>query len=74
MKLLRWGAKGEEKPGLIGKDGARHDLSGVIGDVTPDLLSREGLQRLAGIDAAVLPKITHAALLGVPLTVISKIV
>ena len=74
MKLLRWGAKGEEKPGLIGKDGAPRDLSGVIGDITPDHLSREGLQRLAGIDAGGLPKIPHAARLGVPLTGISKIV
>lgn len=74
MKLLRWGAKGEEKPGLIDKDGAARDLSGVIADITPDLLSREGLQRLAGIDAAGLPKVPHAARLGVPLRGISKIV
>ena len=74
MKLLRWGAKGEEKPGLIDKDGAARDLSGVIGDVTPDHLSHEGLQRLAGIDAAGLPKVPHAARLGVPFTGISKIV
>ncbi|HWF64014.1 MAG TPA: fumarylacetoacetate hydrolase family protein [Rhizomicrobium sp.] len=74
MKLLRWGAKGEEKPGLIDKDGAARDLSGVISDITPDLLSREGLQRLAGIDAAGLPKVPYAARLGVPLTGISKIV
>ncbi len=50
------------------------DLSGVIADITPDLLSPEGLQRLARIDAAGLPKVPHAARLGVPLTGISKIV
>jgi len=74
MKLIRWGAKGEEKPGLIDKDGSPRDLSGVIGDITPDLLSAEGLQRLAQIDAGGLPKVPHAARLGVPLTGISKIV
>jgi 2-keto-4-pentenoate hydratase/2-oxohepta-3-ene-1,7-dioic acid hydratase in catechol pathway len=74
MKLIRWGAKGEEKPGLIDKDGTPRDLSGVIGDITPDLLSPEGLQRLGRIDAAGLPKVPHAARLGVPLTGISKIV
>jgi 2,4-didehydro-3-deoxy-L-rhamnonate hydrolase len=74
MKLIRWGAKGEEKPGLIDKDGSPRDLSGVIGDITPDLLSPEGLQRLARTDAAGLPKVPHAARLGVPLTGISKIV
>jgi 2,4-diketo-3-deoxy-L-fuconate hydrolase len=74
MKLIRWGAKGEEKPGLIDKDGSPRDLSGVIGDITPDLLSPEGLQRLARTDPAGLPKVPHAARLGVPLTGISKIV
>ena len=74
MKLIRWGAKGEEKPGLIDKDGSPRDLSGVIGDITPDLLSAEGLQRLAQIDAGGLPKVPHATRLGVPMTGISKIV
>ena len=74
MKLLRWGAKGEEKPGLIDKAGSPRDLSGVIGDITPDLLSSERLQRLAQIDAGGLPMVPHAARLGVPLTGISKIV
>jgi 2,4-diketo-3-deoxy-L-fuconate hydrolase len=74
MKLIRWGAKGEEKPGLIDKDGTLRDLSSVISDITPDLLSPEGLQRLARTDAAGLPKVPHAARLGVPLTGISKIV
>jgi 2,4-diketo-3-deoxy-L-fuconate hydrolase len=74
MKLIRWGAKGEEKPGLIDKDGSPSDLSGVIGDITPDLLSPEGLQRLARTDPAGLPKVPHTARLGVPLTGISKIV
>jgi 2-keto-4-pentenoate hydratase/2-oxohepta-3-ene-1,7-dioic acid hydratase in catechol pathway len=74
MKLIRWGAVGEEKPGLIDKDGIPRDLSGVIGDITPDLLSPEGLERLAQTAPAGLPKVPHAARLGVPLTGISKIV
>ena len=74
MKLIRWGAKGEEKPGLVDKDGVLRDLSGLVGDITPDLLSPEGLQRLTKIEAASLPKAPHAGRLGVPLTGISKIV
>jgi len=75
MKLLRWGGKGEEKPGLVDQDGTARDLSGVIGDITPDLLSPDGLKRLAAIGgAASLPKVPHAARRGVPLTAISKIV
>jgi 2-keto-4-pentenoate hydratase/2-oxohepta-3-ene-1,7-dioic acid hydratase in catechol pathway len=74
MKLIRWGAKGEEKPGLVDKDGVARDLSGIIGGITPDLLSPEGLAGLGQIDSLSLPKIPHAARLGVPFTGISKIV
>jgi 2,4-diketo-3-deoxy-L-fuconate hydrolase len=74
MKLIRWGAKGAEKPGLLDGAGVARDLSGMIGDFTPDLLSPEGLNRLANIDRASLPKVAAGARLGVPLTGISKIV
>jgi 2-keto-4-pentenoate hydratase/2-oxohepta-3-ene-1,7-dioic acid hydratase in catechol pathway len=74
MKLIRWGAKGAEKPGLVDKAGALRDLSGQIAEITPDLLSPEGLKRLAVIEAAGLPRIPDGARLGVPFTGISKIV
>ena len=35
MKLLRFGPKGREKPGILDKDGVIRDLSGVIDDITP---------------------------------------
>ena len=74
MKLMRWGAKGAEKPGLVDGMGVARDLSGKIGDITSDLLSPEGLSRLAGIDPAGLPVIAKDSRLGVPFTGISKIV
>lgn len=74
MKLLRWGAKGEEKPGLVDGDGVPRDLSGVIAELTPEHLSPDGLARLAQIDSKGLPKVPHAARLGVPFAGISKIV
>jgi 2-keto-4-pentenoate hydratase/2-oxohepta-3-ene-1,7-dioic acid hydratase in catechol pathway len=74
MKLMRWGGKGEEKPGLMDKAGVARDLSGLIAELTPDLLSSEGLRRLAQIDATGLPRVPHAVRLGVPFTGISKIV
>ena len=33
MKLLRYGPKGQEKPGLLDKDGQIRDLSGVVADI-----------------------------------------
>ncbi|HXR94299.1 MAG TPA: fumarylacetoacetate hydrolase family protein, partial [Rhizomicrobium sp.] len=74
MKLIRWGAKGEEKPGLIDSNGTRRDLSGAVADITPDRLSPQTLERLAQLDAGSLPVVSHGARLGVPLTGISKIV
>jgi len=74
MKLMRWGANGAEKPGLVDRTGVARDLSGVVADITPDLLTPEGLSRLAGIDAASLPVIPVGARLGIPFTGISKIV
>jgi 2,4-didehydro-3-deoxy-L-rhamnonate hydrolase len=74
MKLIRWGAKGSEKPGLVDAEGVMRDLSGRVGEITPALLAPEELQRLAAIDAASLPKVPDGVRLGVPLTGISKIV
>ncbi len=74
MKLIRWGLKGAEKPGLVDKAGVLRDLSAQIGDITPDQLSPDGLKRLAAIDASGLPKVPEGSRLGVPFSGISKIV
>ena len=74
MKLIRWGAKGAEKPGLVDADGILRDLSAHLPEIVPELLSPEGLARLSTIDTAGLPKIPGGARLGMPFTGISKIV
>jgi 2-keto-4-pentenoate hydratase/2-oxohepta-3-ene-1,7-dioic acid hydratase in catechol pathway len=66
MKLLRYGPKGQEKPGLLDGEGRIRDLSGVIADLTPDHLSPEGLKALAAIDAASLPVVEGEQRYGVP--------
>ena len=55
MKLLRFGPKGNEKPGLLDAQGQVRDLSGVLPDLTSAHLGRASLDRLASIDAAQLP-------------------
>ncbi len=74
MKLIRWGAAGAEKPGLVDNAGVLRDLSGKIADITPDLLSDEALGRLASLDSASLPKVPEGSRLGVPLSFVPKIV
>ena len=55
MKLLRYGAKGAEKPGLLDADGHIRDLSAHVADIAGDALSPVGLQRIAALDPASLP-------------------
>ena len=66
MKLLRYGPKGQEKPGLLDAEGRIRDLSGVVADITPDLLSAEGLAKLAAIDTGSLPVVEGEQRYGVP--------
>lgn len=50
MKLLRWGAPGEERPGLLDQDGNVRDLTGHVDDITGATLAPATLARLAAID------------------------
>ncbi len=64
MKLLRHGANGAEKPGLLHKDGTIRDLSGVVADIGGDVLSEKGLAALAKVDASTLPVVDAKTRLG----------
>ncbi|SAK58481.1 5-carboxymethyl-2-hydroxymuconate delta-isomerase [Caballeronia pedi] len=64
MKLLRYGAPGQEKPGLLDSTGAIRDLSGVIGDVAGDALLPESLSRLAKLDPSTLPAVPAGERIG----------
>jgi 2-keto-4-pentenoate hydratase/2-oxohepta-3-ene-1,7-dioic acid hydratase in catechol pathway len=55
MKLLRFGPKGNEKPGLLDGDGLLRDLSGVLPDLTSAALGKAALGRLAELDPRRLP-------------------
>jgi 2-keto-4-pentenoate hydratase/2-oxohepta-3-ene-1,7-dioic acid hydratase in catechol pathway len=55
MKLLRFGPKGHEKPGLCDAQGRVRDLSAVLPDLTSAHLGRAALDRLASIDPDSLP-------------------
>ena len=55
MKLLRYGAPGAEKPGILDSDGRVRDLSGVVSDISGDTLTPAGLDKLRAIDPASLP-------------------
>jgi len=50
MKLLRYGLIGQERPGILDKQGNVRDLSSVIADVNGSTLSDESLRKIAAID------------------------
>ncbi len=66
MKLMRYGAKGAEKPALIDADGAVRDLSGVLTDITGATLGKDGLATLAALDIASLPVVANPGRIAPP--------
>lgn len=72
MKLLRYGPRGAEKPGLLDADGQIRDLSGVIADLSGEVLTN--LDRLKSIDPATLPKVEGTPRLGACVTGTGKFI
>lgn len=64
MKLLRHGASGAERPGILHTDGTIRDLTGLVPDIGGAVLSDAGLAMLRGIDAASLPIVAAETRLG----------
>ena len=68
MKLLRYGPAGQEKPGILDAAGAIRDLSGIVPDITGDVLSPAALAKIAAVDVSSLPKVAGNPRLGPPVT------
>jgi ureidoglycolate lyase len=64
MKLLRYGPKGQEKPGLLDAQGKIRDLSKVVADINGDTLTDAGLAQLRKLDPASLPVVEGNPRLG----------
>jgi 2,4-diketo-3-deoxy-L-fuconate hydrolase len=74
MKLVRYGRAGAEKPGLIDAEGRLRDLSRVVRDITPEVLTPAGLKRLRAAKPSLMPVVKGKPRLGCPLAGIGKIV
>jgi 2,4-didehydro-3-deoxy-L-rhamnonate hydrolase len=64
MKLLRYGPAGQERPGILGADGAIRDLSSVVTDIARDTLLPESLERLRRLDPNTLPRVAGTPRIG----------
>ena len=77
MKLIRFGERGKEKPGVLLDDGARVDVSAVVTDYNEEFLGTDGLEKLrrwVDQNAGGLPRVAPSVRLGAPICRPSKIV
>ena len=74
MKLVRYGAVGQEKPGLIDKSGQLRDLSGQVKDLAGEAFSPASLAKIAALDAASLPAVSGTPRLGSPVGGLPKFI
>ncbi|MCY1212324.1 Ureidoglycolate lyase [compost metagenome] len=64
MKLLRYGAVGQEKPAMLDAEGRLRDLSMHVNDIAHEVLLPAGLARLAALDPQSLPLVEGAPRIG----------
>ena len=74
MKLMRYGAKGAEKPALVDASGTVRDLSGVIPDITAETMKPENLRRLAELDPKKLPAVANPGRIAPPWSGMGKFI
>ena len=66
MKLLRYGDRGQERPGLLDRQGRIRDLSALLRDLTPAQLERDALAALRALDPDALPLVDGPVRIGTP--------
>jgi 2,4-diketo-3-deoxy-L-fuconate hydrolase len=74
MKLIRHGARGAEKPGLVDAEGRVRDLSGVLPGIDASVISPDGLARLRAQPVSDLPIVSGSVRFGVPWTGMGKFI
>ncbi|MCU4483223.1 fumarylacetoacetate hydrolase family protein [Acinetobacter ursingii] len=74
MKLVRFGAKGQEKPGIIDAQGHIHDVSSIIPDWNPEWLAPEKLSLINQLSLDIFPIVDSTERLGTPVTGVRQFV
>ncbi|AXA71942.1 2-hydroxyhepta-2,4-diene-1,7-dioate isomerase [Achromobacter insolitus] len=74
MKLLRYGAKGAEKPGMLDASGQVRDLSAIVPDIAAAMLTPAGLAPLRELDPASLPLVDRPGRLAPPWSGMGKFI
>jgi 2-keto-4-pentenoate hydratase/2-oxohepta-3-ene-1,7-dioic acid hydratase in catechol pathway len=74
MKLLRYGPKGAEKPGLLDTNNQIRDLSSIIPDLTGDTVDPSTMARLSALDTDTLPPVEGTPRIGPCIGNVGKLV
>jgi 2,4-didehydro-3-deoxy-L-rhamnonate hydrolase len=74
MKLVRFGKRGEEKPGIVGRDGRVRGLSAHVADIARQALEPASLHRLRALDIETLPVADAGSRLGPCVGAVGKII
>lgn len=74
MKLLRFGAPGQEKPGCLDSNGSIRDLSGVVADINGAILGADSLAKLKKLDLTTLPIVAGSPRIGPCVGTIGKFI
>ena len=68
MKLLRFGEKGKEKPGVIDRNGIVRDISSLVPDFSPETISLSLLDKLSKANLSALPEAPKNRRIGAPVS------
>lgn len=74
MKLVRFGPKGSEKPGIIDDEGTLRDAIGFAPDWTGETLTSSALERLRACDVSTFPLVGEDVRYGPPVGNVGKII
>lgn len=74
MKLLRYGASGTERPGLIDEMGRIRSLEGEVSDISGSVLRPDGISRLSRIEPDSLPLVAGQPRIGPCIADVGKII
>lgn len=74
MKLLRYGASGTERPGLIDEMGRLRSLEGEVSDISGSVLRPDGISRLSRIEPDSLPLVAGQPRIGPCIADVGKII
>ena len=74
MKLLRFGERGHERPGVLDSRGVIRDLTGVVHDISGPTLLPDAIAKLRRLDVSTLPAVNGSPRLGPCVASVGKFV